>query len=155
MSSLRNFGGLAGWLGAVGIAAAFGAWFEPGVWYETLNKPGWTPPNWVFPLVWPILYVLMAIAAWLIWKEYGFKEGREPLRWFGIQLFLNALWSWIFFGEHLIGTALGEILMLWIAILFTSLLFWKKNRFAGLLMMPYLLWVSYATALNYAIFQLN
>jgi len=155
MSNLKKYGGLAGWIALCFIAAAFGSWFEPGSWYESLNKPGWTPPNWVFPVVWPVLYLMMALAAWLIWKDFGFQEGREELRWFGIQLGLNAAWSWIFFGEHMIGTALGEILLLWIAILFTTLLFWNKSKPAALLMLPYLLWIGYASALNYSIFQLN
>lgn len=119
------------------------------------NKPGWTPPNRLFPIVWSFLYVMMAVSAWLIWKEYGFEQARNELRWFGIQLILNATWSWIFFGEHLISTALGEIFLLWIAILFTMILFWQKNKIAGWLLLPYLLWVSYATALNFAIFQMN
>lgn len=155
MKTFKKYGGLIGWIAACFIAAAVGAYFEPGSWYESLNKPGWTPPNWVFPVVWPVLYVMMAVSAWIIWEEYGFKLAREELRWFGVQLALNAAWSWIFFGQHLIGTALGEILLLWIAILFTIMLFWKKNRLAGLLLLPYLLWVSYASALNYAIFQMN
>lgn len=155
MSNLKKYGGLAGWIGICLLAAAFGSWFEPGSWYESLNKPGWTPPNWVFPVVWPVLYLMMALAAWLIWKDFGFQEGSEELRWFGIQLGLNAAWSWIFFGEHMIGTALGEILLLWIAVLFTMLLFWNKSKPAALLMLPYLLWIGYASALNYSIFQLN
>ena len=155
MKASKKYSGLVGWIVICFIAAGIGAYFEPGVWYESLNKPGWTPPNWVFPVVWPVLYIMMAVAAWLIWKEYGFQLAREELRWFTIQFTLNAAWSWIFFGEHLIGTALGEILLLWIAILFTTMLFWKKNSFAGLLLLPYLLWISYASALNYAIFQMN
>lgn len=155
MTNLKKYGGLAGWIGICFLAAAFGSWFEPGSWYESLNKPGWTPPNWIFPVVWPVLYLMMALAAWLVWKDFGFRKGREGLKWFGIQLGLNAAWSWIFFGEHMIGTALGEILLLWIAILFTMLLFWKKSKPAALLMLPYLLWISYASALNYSIFQLN
>lgn len=155
MSTLKKNGGLAGWIGTCFLAATFGSLFEPGAWYETLNKPVWTPPNRIFPIVWPILYLMMAIAAWMIWKDFGFHEGREALKWFGIQLGLNAAWSWIFFGEHLIGTALGEILLLWIAILFAIMLFWRKNKFAALMLVPYLLWISYASALNYSIFQMN
>lgn len=155
MSKLRDYGGLVVWIGIVFMVAAFAAWFEPGSWYEMLDKPYWTPPNWLFPIVWPVLYLLMAISAWLVWREFGFDGGREELKWFGIQLFLNALWSWIFFGQHLIGTALGEILLLWVAILFTLLLFWRKSKPAAYLLLPYLVWVSYASALNYAIYQFN
>lgn len=152
---MKKYAGLGGWIGLCFLAGAFGSMFEPGMWYDMLNKPSWTPPNWIFPIVWPILYLMMGVAAWLIWKDYGFKEGREELKWFGIQLGLNAAWSWIFFGKHLIGTALGEILLLWIAILFTLMLFHKKNKIAGWLLVPYLLWISFASALNYAIFQMN
>lgn len=155
MKKWRNIGGLAGWLSACLFAALIGAYFEPGSWYQMLNKPSWTPPNWVFPVVWPILYLCMAIAAWLIWKEYGFKSARKELRWFILQLALNAAWSWIFFGRQAISTALGEILLLWMAILFTTMLFRRKNKIAAYLMAPYLLWVSYAVALNFALWQMN
>lgn len=155
MNSIKKYAGLAGWITVCFAAAAIGAYFDPGSWYESLNKPDWTPPNRLFPIVWSFLYVMMAVSAWLIWKEYGFEQARNELRWFGIQLILNATWSWIFFGEHLISTALGEIFLLWIAILFTMILFWQKNKIAGWLLLPYLLWVSYATALNFAIFQMN
>lgn len=155
MNSTKTYSGLLGWIVVCFAAAIIGAWFEPGSWYEMLNKPSWTPPNWIFPIVWPILYVMMGISAWLIWKQGGFEKQRQELKWFIIQLVLNAAWSWLFFGEHLIGTALGEILLLWVAILFTLMLFWNKSRAAGWLLLPYLLWVSYASALNFAIFQLN
>lgn len=155
MTNLKKYSGLAGWLLLCFIAASIGAFFEPGLWYENLNKPSWTPPNWVFPIVWPILYAMMAISAWIVWKDYGFNQARQPIMWFGFQLILNSAWSWLFFGEHLIGTALAEILLLWIAILFTTMLFWKKSEPAGWLMVPYLLWVSYASALNFSLFQLN
>lgn len=155
MNTVKKFSGLAGWIIVCFIAAAIGAYFEPGQWYEALNKPSWTPPNWVFPIVWPILYTMMAVSAWLVWQKYGFSQARQALNWFGFQLILNAAWSWLFFGKHLIGTALAEILLLWIAILFTTMLFWKKRKSAGWLMVPYLLWVSYASALNFSLFQLN
>lgn len=155
MNTLSKYSGLAGWILVCFAAAAIGAIFEPGLWYEALNKPSWTPPNWVFPIVWPILYTMMGISAWIVWKKYGFNRARQALIWFGFQLVLNAAWSWLFFGEHLIGTALAEILLLWIAILFTMMLFWEKSKAAGWLMLPYLLWVSYASALNFSLFQLN
>jgi tryptophan-rich sensory protein len=97
----------------------------------------------------------MGVAAWLIWKDYGLCESRRALKWFGLQLVLNAGWSWLFFGRHSIATALGEILLLWVAIIFTVLLFWNKNKWAGGLMIPYLIWVSFAAALNFSIWQLN
>lgn len=155
MTILKKYSGLAGWLVISFLAGSTGAYFEPGIWYEMLKKPFWTPPDWVFPVIWPILYTCMGTAAWLIWKEYGLQPGRQELKWFGIQLGLNAAWPWIFFDKHLIGTALGEILLLWIAILFTMMLFWRKKASAGWLIFPYFIWVSYAVTLNFAIWQLN
>lgn len=155
MSSFKKYGGLAGWILVCALAGVIGAYFEPGIWYDTIAKPEFTPPNWVFPIVWPVLYLCMAIAVWLVWKDFGFEEGRRPLQWFILQLILNAAWSWLFFGRHSIGVALGEIALLWVAILFTIILFWYRNKAAAGLMIPYLLWVSYAVALNLAIWQLN
>lgn len=155
MTRSKQITGLAGWLLICYLAGFMASLFEPGSWYQGLNKPAWTPPDLVFPIVWPVLYTLMGIAAWRVWKKHGFTEGRQPLQWFGLQLGLNAVWSWLFFGMNSTGTAFAEILLLWTAILFTTLLFWKKDRAAALLMVPYLLWVLYAAALNYAIWQLN
>lgn len=146
---------LVGWIFICSLPGIFGAQFEPGTWYEILQKPAWTPPNWVFPVVWPILYVLMGIAAWMMWKMKSVSIYGTEFTWFFVQLILNALWSWIFFGEHLISTGLAEILLLWVSIIFTVLLFWNRNRTAGILLIPYLIWVSYASALNFAIWQLN
>lgn len=155
MNYAKKIKGLLGWILLCFAAAAIGAYFDPGSWYELLEKPAWTPPNWVFPVVWPLLYLCMGIAAWMIWNEYGFDKGKNELRLFLVQLVLNAAWSWLFFGQHDIAVALAEIMMLWLAICFTMMLFWKKNPIAGYLMLPYLLWVSYATALNFVIWQLN
>ncbi|MBN2732233.1 MAG: tryptophan-rich sensory protein [Balneolaceae bacterium] len=155
MTTFKKFAGLAGWILVCALAGAIGAYFEPGIWYQEITKPFFTPPNWIFAVVWPILYLCMGIAAWLVWKELGFDKGRQPLKWFGVQLGLNAAWSWLFFGRHAIGTALGEIILLWVAILFTLLLFWQKNKIAGALLIPYLLWISFAVALNFSIWQLN
>jgi tryptophan-rich sensory protein len=155
MNNLKKYTGLIGWIFLCALAGVIGAYFEPGSWYQTIAKPSFTPPNWLFPVVWPILYVCMGVAAWLIWKDYGFSESRRALKWFGLQLVLNAGWSWLFFDRHSIATALGEILLLWVAIIFTVLLFWNKNKWAGGLMIPYLIWVSFAAALNFSIWQLN
>jgi tryptophan-rich sensory protein len=97
----------------------------------------------------------MGISAWLLWKQERLSTYRTEFTWFFLQLVLNAIWSWLFFGMHLIATGLAEILLLWISILFTTMLFWNRNRLAGLLLIPYLLWVGYASALNFAIWQLN
>lgn len=155
MNTKKKVAGLLGWLLLCFAAGAFAAYFDPGDWYRDLIKPSWTPPNWVFPVVWPLLYVCMALAAWLVWKKAGFTRGRSALQWFLIQLVLNAAWSWLFFGEHMIATALGEIFLLLIAIIFTTMLFWRLSPAAGWLMVPYLLWMGYASALNMAIWQMN
>lgn len=155
MKTSKQVIGLIAWIFVCSLAGIFGAQFEPGTWYDLLQKPSWTPPNWIFPVVWPILYIMMGISAWLLWKMKEVALGGTEFTWFFVQLVLNALWSWIFFGMNLIATGLAEILLLWIAILFTIFLFWSRNRLAGWLLIPYLLWVSYASALNFAIWQLN
>ena len=146
---------LFGWIFVCSLAGIFGAQFEPGTWYELLEKPNWTPPNIVFPIVWPILYVMMGIAAWMMWKIDEVSISGTEFRWFFVQLILNALWSWVFFGMHLISTGLAEILLLWVAVAFCVMLFWRRNKIAGALLIPYWLWISYASALNFAIWQLN
>jgi len=155
MDTTKKVATLIGWIALCSLAGVFGAQFEPGTWYELLSKPAWTPPNWIFPVVWPILYVLMGISAWMMWQVKEVDLSGTEFRWFFVQLILNALWSWLFFGLHLIGTGLAEILLLWISIIFTIMLFWGRKRLAGILLIPYLLWVSYASALNFAIWQLN
>lgn len=152
---IKEYAGLSVWIIVCSLAGVFGAQFEPGTWYELLQKPAWTPPNWLFPIVWPVLYVMMGISAWLVWKMESVSLTDYEFNWFFLQLVLNAIWSWLFFGKHYIAAGLAEIFLLWIAIAFTLLLFWKKNRAAGLLLIPYLLWISFASALNFAIWQLN
>jgi tryptophan-rich sensory protein len=156
--------GLSTWL-ALGLsiaicfsAAGIGSLFtdpEIGGWYARIEKPSWTPPNWVFGPVWSVLYLMMAVAAWLVWKEKGFAGAAAPLALFGAQLVFNALWSIFFFGMHRMGLALLDIILLWSAILATLLSFWRVSPAAGALMIPYLLWVTYASALNYSIWRLN
>jgi translocator protein len=147
--------GLAAWLGITFLAAAIGSQFEPGAWYGSLDKPSWTPPNAVFGPVWTVLYLLMAIAAWLVWSARGFSGARTALTLYLLQLALNTAWSWLFFGEHRIGLALLDIVVLWLLIAATLVLFWRIRPVAGWLLVPYLVWVGYAAALNYAIFQAN
>lgn len=124
-------------------------------WYAGLDKPSFTPPNWIFAPVWTLLYVMMAVSAWLVWKKRGFGSAALPFFFFALQLILNGLWSWIFFGMHLPGAAFAEIVFLWCAILAAMLSFWKVSPFAGGLLLPYLLWVSFAGFLNFAIWRLN
>ena len=125
----------------------------PGGWYETLQKPFFTPPNWLFGPVWTFLYISMAVAGWLVWRRTGFSG--TPMALFAIQLALNLAWSMIFFGLQSPGLALLEILVLWTAILLTILAFSRISRPAGWLLVPYLAWVTFATALNAAIWLLN
>jgi benzodiazapine receptor len=126
-----------------------------GNWYAQLGKPAWTPPNWVFGPVWSALYLSMALAAWLIWRNAGISGARLPLTLFGFQLGLNVLWSAVFFGMRLPGIACLEIVALWLAITATTAVFWRRNRTAAMLMVPYLAWVTFAGVLNAAIWSLN
>ncbi len=144
-------------LGIVAAVAASGAFFTPGPWYETLVKPAWTPPDAVFAPVWSALYLTIAIAGWLVWRE-GEREGarvRAALAAWGVQLALNALWSFLFFGLHRIGLALADILLLVAAISLTVALFVRVRPLAAVLLLPYLAWVGFAGALNAAIFARN
>lgn len=124
-------------------------------WYRTLEKPAWQPPDWLFGPVWTTLYLMMAVAAWLIWKPVGLKGAAFPLGLFAAQLLLNIAWSWIFFGMHRPGWALLELAILWFAIALTAWAFFRRSPLAGWLMVPYLGWVSFAGALNYEIWRLN
>lgn len=146
--------GLVLWLALSFAAAWAGSRFGPGEWYAALNKPAWNPPNWVFGPVWTLLYVLMAVAAWRVWRQGGWSVA-PALSLFVFQLLLNGLWTWIFFGWRQPGWALVEIVALWLAILATAVAFWFKDRLAAALLAPYLAWVSFAAALNWALWRLN
>ena len=124
----------------------------PGAWYAALQTPSWNPPPWLFGPAWTLLYTLMAIAAWLVWKRVGFSR---PLVLYFVQLALNAAWTPIFFGAHQLGWALIEIVVMWIAILLTLLSFRRVNPKSGWLFVPYLAWVSFATFLNFTLWRLN
>ena len=136
----------AGWIGSN---------FMPGEWYASLAKPSWNPPSSVFAPVWTILYILMGIAAWLVWREAGFSGARVALSLFIVQLLLNSLWSYLFFGLHKPMVAFMEIIVLWCAILATLVGFWKVRPSAGALLIPYAAWVAYAAALNFALWRLD
>ena len=125
-------------------------------WYAALQKPELSPPNWVFAPVWTVLYVLMGIAAYLVWRKgFEVKGVKTALALFCIQLVLNGLWSIAFFGVQSPLIALGVITLLWLAILFTTIAFFKISRVSAALLLPYLLWVSFASYLNYTIWALN
>jgi translocator protein len=144
-----------GWLALCFSAAGSAVFVSPGGWYASLIKPSWTPPPWVFGPVWSLLYVLMAVAAWLVWREGGWRSQRQALGLFLLQWLLNALWTPLFFGLHQPGLACVEIAALWLLILMTLILFWRVKKTAGVLLLPYLAWVTIATALNFTIWRLN
>jgi tryptophan-rich sensory protein len=133
--------------------AAVGALFTPGPWYEALAKPAWTPPGWVFAPVWTALYAMIAVAGWLIWSARA-RIDSALLLW-GVQLALNGIWSWLFFGLENPGLAAVDIVVLLLAIVATIRAFAPVSRPAAALLLPYALWVGFATALNIAIWRLN
>lgn len=139
------------------IAAAGGAVTATSVgdWYQSLAKPGFTPPDWLFAPVWTVLYVLMAVAAWRVWRASGFSAARGALLAFVVQLALNLGWSVLFFGMNAIGAALAEMVALLTAIVVTLVLFIRIDRLAGILLLPYALWVGYALLLNASIWLMN
>ncbi len=139
----------------VGALGAFATASSVATWYPTLTKPSWTPPDAWFGPVWTALYVAMGVAAWLVWRAREWNETRTPLVLFAVQLALNAAWSFLFFGLRSPGLALVEIVALWVAIVATLLAFGRVSRLAAWLLTPYLAWVSFAMALNLAIWTLN
>ena len=146
---------LGGWLLLTFLTALSGAFFMPGEWYDRLIKPWWNPPNWVFPIVWTVLYIMIANAAWLVWRAKGFSGAGFALQLFIAQLVVNALWSYLFFGLHSPFLALLDVIVMWLMILATLIAFWQVNLLAGILMIPYLVWVSIAAFLNFTIWRLN
>jgi translocator protein len=156
-STTRQLVGLVGWMtvsyGAAAIGAA--ASVAAGSFYASLVRPGFAPPASLFGPVWSLLYTLMGIAAWLVWRRRGFRGARAGLTLFLVQLAANALWSWLFFGWRQGRLAFVDILLLWILILATTVAFWRASRLAGALLIPYLLWVTFAAFLNYSVWQLN
>jgi len=147
--------GLAAWLLICFSPAALGAFFTPGAWYGSLNKPSWNPPGWIFGPVWTFLYSAMAVAAWLVWRRGGIKAQRRPLAWFCVQLALNGAWTPLFFGLRQMGLAFAEILLLCAAVAATTVAFFRVSRAAGWLLVPYLAWVCFAAVLNFTLWRLN
>lgn len=136
------------------VAALGGLATTPNIpnWYAGLVKPSWNPPSWVFAPVWSVLYLSMAVAAWLVWRK---GDALVTMILFAVQLALNAAWSWLFFGMHSTSAALIDIVLLWAAITATMIVFWRRSLVAGLLFVPYLAWVGFAAVLNYGIWRLN
>lgn len=152
---MRNVVAFLFFLAAAYAPALVGAEFVPGQWYASLAKPEWNPPDWVFAPVWTVLYLLIGISGWLVWRAVGFAAAKAAMAVYFAQLALNGLWSWLFFGLQLPAVAFAEILLLWFIILATALLFRPFSRTAALLLLPYLAWVGFAAVLNGAIWRLN
>ena len=153
----RQVLGLIGWLGITFAAAAVGglASADAGAFYRELIRPAWGPPSWLFAPVWSVLYLLMGIAAWLVWREHGISKAFVALCLFVTQLAANALWTWLFFVWRLGALAFVEILALCVLILCTVVAFWRVRAVAGALLLPYLAWVTFACALTYSVWKSN
>ena len=157
LSKQKQILGLVGWLMVSFAASAVGAVasIQAESFYSQLIQPTWAPPSGIFGPVWTVLYALMGIAAWLVWRSGGFGPNRQSLTLFLLQLAFNALWSWLFFTWNLGALALADIVVLWILIVATLVSFWRVHLIAGALLIPYLLWVSFACVLNFSLWQLN
>ncbi|WP_102226968.1 tryptophan-rich sensory protein TspO [Acidimangrovimonas sediminis] len=139
-------------LGAAAAAAATGVIFQPGTWYDGLEKPDWTPPRWAFPVVWTALYILMAYAAARVAIVPG---AGQALAFWGLQIALNTLWTPVFFGVHRMGLGMLVLALLWLAVLATLVAFWGIDWIAGLCLVPYLAWISVAAGLNWRVWRDN
>lgn len=149
--------GLVGWVVGTFAAGSVGAMASAraATFYGQLSQPSWAPPAWLFGPVWSVLYLCMAVAAWLVWRERGFKGAAGALWLFIIQLVANALWTWLFFVLHAGALSMAEILLLWLLIAATIVKFWPVQRLAALLLVPYLAWVSFASGLTLSLWRLN
>lgn len=136
-------------------SALIGIQYPPDGWYRQLQHPSIAPPDWLFGPVWTLLYLTMAIAAWLVWRRRLRKAAGPAIACYGIQLALNAAWSPLFFGAHRVDLALIDIVLLWLAVLITTILFWRRSRVAAVLFLPYLAWVGFAAILNFEYWRLN
>jgi tryptophan-rich sensory protein len=149
--------GLAGWLALSFTAAAIGAAasVNAGTFYGELVRPAWAPPAWLFGPVWTCLYLMMGVAAWLVWRERGWRAAALPLGLFVVQLAANALWSWLFFVWKRGALAFAEVLLLWVLIVATVVTFRRVRPLSAGLLLPYLAWVTFASALTYAAWRRN
>ena len=156
-SRRQNIVALIVWLLLAYAASAIGAIasVDAAGFYGELSQPAWAPPPWLFGPVWTVLYTMMGVSAWLVWRSGGLAENRLPFTLFFLQLGLNALWSWLFFSWRQGGLAFAEILLLWALILATVIAFRRVSPVAGYLLVPYLLWVSFAAVLNLTLWRLN
>lgn len=149
--------GLLGWIAITFAAAALGAWASTSAasFYASLALPSWAPPARVFGAVWTLLYTMMAIAAWLVWRERGWRGARPALSLYLLQLAINALWSWLFFGWKFGALAFADILVLITLVCTTIVAFARIQRGAAVMLLPYLAWISFAAALNFSVWQAN
>ena len=156
-STAKQALGLVAWLAVSFVTGGIGAVASASAasFYGELVQPAWAPPAWLFGPVWSTLYVLMGIAAWLVWREHGIRGAFIALSLFVAQLFANALWTWVFFVWHQGLLSLLEIVALWLLIAGTIITFWRLHRLAALLLVPYLAWVSFAAALTFSLWRLN
>ena len=157
ITGIRQVYGLAGWLLVTGIAAVVGSMASRRSedFYGQLVQPSWAPPPEVFGPVWTVLYALMALAAWLVWRQGGFTYARGALTLYLVQLAVNALWSWLFFAWRMGAPALLDIALMWVLVVATMAVFRRHSRPAALLLLPYLAWISFAAVLNLRLWQLN
>lgn len=153
----RQVGGFIAWFAICFAASALGAVasIQAGSFYLSLARPAWAPPASVFGPVWAVLYASMAVAAWLVWREGGFRRARAALTLFVVQLAVNAIWSWLFFAWRLGAVAFVDILILCVLVGATVVAFWRIRPLAAALLIPYLLWASFAAMLNYTVWQMN
>jgi tryptophan-rich sensory protein len=157
MTRGRQIGGLVAWIAVTFVAAAIGgaASADAEHFYQQLGRPAWSPPASVFGPVWTILYALMAVAAWFVWREGGFKAARIPLVLFLVQLAVNVSWSWFFFAWQLGAASTAVIVILLALIVATLVTFWRVRPLAGALLIPYLAWVTFAMFLNFTVWRMN
>ena len=156
--SRAKFPALVGFLTASFAAAAIGGAATATsvtTWYRTLHKPAWNPPDWIFGPVWTLLYILMAVAAWRVWRREEASQAGRTLGLFVGQLGLNAIWSVLFFGLRRPGAAFEDVIMVWVSLVFLLVHFWRVDRVAAALWAPYVAWVSFATVLNGTVWWLN
>lgn len=154
----RDWIGLAGFLLLSAVVSGLGGAITAtsvGTWYQTLERSALSPPDWVFGPVWTTLFIFMAVAGWRVWRQEASQARKQALFVYGLQLALNLLWSFLFFGLQQIGWSLVEIVVLLLVILVNTVLFWRLDRLAGALFVPYAAWVSYATILTGTLWLLN
>jgi tryptophan-rich sensory protein len=156
-SRRHDIAGLAAWLALSYLAAAIGGFAsaQAQAFYGALLQPSWAPPSWLFAPVWTALYTAMGFAAWLVWRAHGFASSRAALWLFIVQLAVNAVWSWLFFVWRMGAVAFADIALLWVLLAIMLVAFWRVRPLAGVLLLPYLVWVSFATALAFRIWRLN